>query len=411
MSTREIVLDALVQIVEARRYSNLVLRTSLEGLREDDKRLITYIVYGTLQNDRYLRYQYATMLEKTLPEEIMLLLDFSIYQLLFMSKIPSYAVVSEAVAIAKKRKSGRYAKVVNAILRQVMRNGIKAVEGDEFTRLALTTSHPMWLVNMWKKQYGEEVTRLLCHDNTLTPLNMGRLNTLQATRSELEAQGFTLFADDCYTYDGSIAATPAYESGAILIQDYASQKIAPFLAPKPTDLVLDACAAPGTKTSHLAQVMQNQGEIIALDLHEHRVELIKQGLQRLHIHNVKAMQGDATKLASLFPEVMFDKILVDAPCTGYGVMKRKCDIKVHLKPEDMDGIIQIQREILDSAAEVLKPGGSMVYSTCTLNKKENEFQVKAFLDRHPDFVLVKEETIFPYTMQSDGFYMAKLEKK
>ncbi|MGL5540174.1 MAG: methyltransferase domain-containing protein, partial [Erysipelotrichaceae bacterium] len=243
------------------------------------------------------------------------------------------------------------------------------------------------------------------------PLNMARINRLVANEAQIQALGFHHVGDDCYTYEGAIAPTSAFQEGLVTIQDYASQKVAPFLNPQKGEMVLDACAAPGTKSVHMAQLMENTGKIVALDLHPHRVQLIQNSLNRLHVENVSSMAADATQLHLLYQTPVFDKILVDAPCTGYGVMKRKSDIKVHLKPEDMDEIIKIQAKILHSAAFVLKPGGVMVYSTCTLNKKENEQQVQKFLDSHQQFVLVEEQTIFPYEHECDGFYMAKILKK
>ncbi|MGL5540767.1 MAG: transcription antitermination factor NusB, partial [Erysipelotrichaceae bacterium] len=300
MSIRETILEILLQIVLDQKYSNLVLRTELNEQKEEDKRFATNVVYGTLQNQRLIRYQYEPYIQRGVYKDIAILLDMSVYQLLFMDKVPHYAIVNEAVEIAKKRHHGKFASVVNAILRNVIRNGVKEVEGDEWAKLAIETSHPDWIVAMWKKQYGEEVTRKLCVDNNNVPLNMARINRLVANEAQIQALGFHHFGDDCYTYEGAIAPTSAFQEGLVTIQDYASQKVAPFLNPQKGEMVLDACAAPGTKSVHMAQLMENTGKIVALDLHPHRVQLIQNSLNRLHVENVSSMAADATQLHLLY---------------------------------------------------------------------------------------------------------------
>lgn len=411
MNSREKAFEVLKDIVLGNEYSNLILRKELAGFKEEDKRFITNIVYGTLQNKDYLRYQYAHYLKNGIPRDIYILLDLSVYQLIMMDKVPHYAIINEAVQIAKYAQKGRFAGLVNAILRNVARNGIVEIDKEPFEKLAIETSHPLWIVKMWIKQYGEEITRKICLDNNQIPLNMARRNIRYTTHEEMLEEGFTQFKDECYTYNGNIANTTYFLKGKVSIQDYASQQVAKFLAPQAYDKVLDTCAAPGTKTAHMSELMDDTGRITAMDIHPHRVDLIANSLKRLNVKNVYYKVGDATQCETLFEGQLFDKILVDAPCTGYGVMKRKPDIKVHLQPEDMDGIVQIQKEILASAAKVCKVGGIMVYSTCTLNKKENENQVRTFLNNNTEFELVEEKTIFPYEEQCDGFYMAKLVRK
>ena len=170
------------------------------------------------------------------------------------------------------------------------------------------------------------------------------------------------------------------------------------------------CAAPGTKTCHMAQLMKNEGEIIALDIHEHRVELISNAAARLGLSIIQPWCFDACEINHEYDEESFDRVLVDAPCSGYGVMKRKNDIKVHMQSEDMDTLLPLQAKLLDTAFKMVKPGGVLVYSTCTLNKKENEKQIEKFLGLHDNAQLISQRTIFPYEYNTDGFYMAKLIK-
>ena len=212
-----------------------------------------------------------------------------------------------------------------------------------------------------------------------------------------------------YDY-GNIADTSWYQSGCLAIQDEASQMIAPLLNPQPGQRILDVCSAPGTKATHMAQLMKDQGEIIALDIHEHRVALIEQGARRLGLSSIQTRCMDATCLEGL-EEASFDGVLCDVPCSGYGTLSRKSDIKYHMQSEDMDTLIPLQAAILRQASAMVKPGGVLVYSTCTLNKKENEKQVEAFLQEHSEFEKVFERTVFPFEFGSDGFYMAKCRRK
>ena len=210
-------------------------------------------------------------------------------------------------------------------------------------------------------------------------------------------------------YDASLAATPWYAQGLLSIQDEASQLIARIVDPQKGEQILDVCSAPGTKANHMAELMQNDGSIVCGDIHEHRVELIREGAARLGITILKPQVMDATELKEV-EGILFDRVLCDVPCSGYGVLARKSDIKVHMQSGDMDTLIPIQKAILAKSAEHVKEHGILVYSTCTLNKKENEKQVQAFLKEHENFTLIEERTIFPYTAHTDGFYMAKLQR-
>lgn len=414
MNAREIAFSMLKDICLHNTYSNLLLRKELNKAKEQDKGLITQIVYGTLQNYRLCRYQWEDLVKKLPSDDICVLLDMSIYQLFYMDKVPAYAIINEAVEITKKSIHPKMAKMVNAVLHQAERRKEREVIGNEVKMLAIKTSHPEWIVSMWKAQYGMDVSEKICYANMETKPNAARVNTWKTSKEKLLAQDERFhegyMSKDALLYDGSIAETSSYEQGLISIQDEASQLIARIVDPQPDEEILDVCSAPGTKANHMAELMQNKGHIVCGDLHPHRVELIREGAKRLGITIMEPMVMDATELAEIKGQ-MFDRVLCDVPCSGYGVLARKSDIKYHMKSEDMDTLIPIQKKILSKSAEHVKPNGILVYSTCTLNKKENEKQIQAFLKEHDDFMLVEERTIFPFEAHSDGFYMAKLQRK
>ena len=413
---RTIALDVLIKYQNEQSYLNITLNDYLEhsDLSRSDKDLATRIVYGTIQNKLYLEYQLAPYVkDKKIKTREQMILLMSLYQLIFLDKVPDYAIIDEAVRLAKKRDS--YAgKFVNAILRNFVRNGKKEVnESDPLKKLSIETSHPLWMVKMLCKQYDDKVTEKICLHDNMTPTRSARVNTLKTTKEKLLADNnFSEghLSDDALLYQaGNIANTDYFKDGLVTIQDESSQLVAPFLDPQDDDLVLDMCCAPGSKTTHLAARMHNHGKIIAYDLFEHKIKLVEANLKRLGVSNVELHSGDATLLKEQYPEGTFDKILLDAPCSGLGVMKRKPEIKYH-DSALMDTIIPLQAKLLDNAYYLLKKNGKMVYSTCTINKKENEQMIKQFITKYPEMKIIAEKKILPYEFNSDGFYLCKLEK-
>lgn len=412
---RAVALEVLLRYCNEQSYLNITLNEYLKNsnLSRNDKDLATRIVYGTVQNKIYLEYQLEPYFKGKIKNREKIILLMSVYQLIFLDKIPQYAIIDEAVKLAKKKNI--YAgKFVNAILRNYLRDGKREiVEVDELKRLSIETSHPLWMVKMLTKQYGNEITKKICfHDNTVCN-RAARVNTLKISKDELLKDRHFIsgnLALDALLYKaGNIADTKYFKTGLITIQDESSQLVAPLLDPQKDDLVLDMCCAPGSKTTHLAALMENQGKIIACDLFEHKIKLVEANLERLGIKNVELCVKDATTLKDVYPQETFDKILLDAPCSGLGVMKRKPEIKYH-DSRTMDTIIPLQIKLLDNAYYLLKNNGKMVYSTCTINKKENELMIKQFLDKYPDMRIIEEKKILPYVYDSDGFYMCKLEK-
>ena len=390
---------ALDEVVNKEVYSNLYLRNHLHEVNEKDRALATRIFYGTIQNYRYCRACWSKFVKNKVNDKMDVLLTMSTYQLLFLDKVPSYAIVNDAVNIAKKINV-KYAGLTNAVLHKV-----KHIETKD---VALKYSLPDWLYKMWVSQYGQEQALIMAKASVnILPLYVRR-NLLKTTMEDFSSSEFICVKDPLYIYtQNDYFHHPYYQKGYMSAQDEGSFAIANFVDPKENERILDCCAAPGTKTMAMAEMMHNKGHIDSFDLHAHRKDLIESDAKRLGIDIVHAGVQDATKFKS---SVLYDRILCDVPCSGYGVLSRKPDIKLRMLPEDMDTLIPLQYAILNNVCQYVKKGGIIVYSTCTMNKKENEKQIQRFLKEHDMFSLVDEVNIFSDSKQ-DGFYMAKLVRK
>lgn len=390
---------ALDEVVNKEVYSNLYLRNHLHEVSERDRALATRIFYGTIQNYRYCRACWSKFVENKVNDKMDVLLTMSTYQLLFLDKVPSYAIVNDAVNIAK-RINVKYAGLTNAVLHKV-----KHIETKD---VALKYSLPDWLYKMWVSQYGQEQALIMAKASVnILPLYVRR-NVLKTEVEDFSSSEFICVKDPLYIYtQNDYFHHPYYQKGYMSAQDEGSFAIAKFVDPKENERILDCCAAPGTKTMAMAEMMYNKGHIDSFDLHAHRKDLIESDAKRLGIDIVHAGVQDATKFKS---SVLYDRILCDVPCSGYGVLSRKPDIKLRMLPEDMDTLIPLQYAILNNVCQYVKEGGFIVYSTCTMNKKENEKQIQRFLKEHDMFRLVDEVNIFSDSKQ-DGFYMAKLVRK
>ncbi len=406
---RKIAYKCLKEIIVDGAYSNLVLKQLPSSLSRQDKALITQIVYGTLQNYEFLSYQWQSRVSRKTKKTVEIVLNMSCFQLFFLDKIPSYAVLSEANKLVRPELKS----FVQAILLQCQQAGLQEVDqDDEVLKNAITHSLPVWIMKMWTAHYGSNQANNIAvamhnDDHTL----VARINPLLCDRDELLKDERVHFIDDwALTYDENLIESEYHQDGKIIIQDYSSQQVAKYLEVKPHMRVLDACSAPGTKSAMIAAMMENQGEIIACDLHKHRLELMKKGLDKWGVQNVKLTCQDMTLAHEVFENESFDRILLDVPCSGLGVLRHKPDIKFHVLPEHLDEIVDVQSKILSSCAKLIKKDGLLVYSTCTLNKKENERQVQQFLKSHEQFELIAEQTVFPNEGQRDGFYIAQLKK-
>lgn len=411
MNARQVAFDILNEVVLNQGYSQLILKQRLQNMEESDKKLITTLVYGTIQNYFYMEYLWKRHVSKRLDDKRLgVLLSLACYELVYLNS-PDYAVLNEANEMAKKLQK-RYGGFVNAVLRNVIRSGFEIEETDPIKKAALETSHPEWLYRMWCKHYGEEVAYKIALADNQKPKATCRFNALKTTKAALiEKYGFKeceLSEDGLYLDGGNLAALDCYQNGEISIQDEGSQMVAIIADPQDGDKILDACAAPGSKTMHMAERMNNSGQIIAHELHESRVELMRNASERLGVSNTEFKTFDSTKCHEAYPEESFDIVVVDAPCSGFGVLARKPDIRLQDKQGSMDEILNIQSSILDSVSKLVRVGGKLVYSTCSLNKKENEKQVENFIKKYPFYKVDYERTIFPFEYDSDGFYICRL---
>ncbi|MCR8641711.1 16S rRNA (cytosine(967)-C(5))-methyltransferase RsmB [Paenibacillus sp. N1-5-1-14] len=445
LTAREVALHVLTGVDQDQAYSNLLLNQTLKDnqLERADVGLATEIVYGTIQRmntiDYFLERFVAKGLKKLQPW-VKSLLRLSFYQLHYLERVPDHAVVSEAVNIAKRRGHAGISGMVNAVLRNIIRSRETLqlpAELPKDQRLALEHSHPLWMVKRWVKQFGADAAERICAANNVPPHVSIRANTLQGSREELlraltdkdiAATSSPLApAGVIVTGAGNMALTAEFAAGRYTVQDESSMLVAEVVDPKPGMQVLDCCAAPGGKTTHMAEKMQDQGIVWACDVHEHKEQLIADAAHRLGLNAVRTMITDARELASRFEPETFDRILLDAPCSGLGVIRRKPDLKWAKKESDIKEIAALQRELLEAVQGLLRPGGVLVYSTCTIEKDENEGNVLQFLDKHSNYKLTsiaienmpkeleagaKEGmlSINPDLFHSDGFFIAKLVK-
>ncbi|MEH7388308.1 16S rRNA (cytosine(967)-C(5))-methyltransferase RsmB [Bacillus sp. JJ1521] len=442
-NVRNVALEILLQIEKNQAYSNLLLNQMIKKheVKGKDVGLLTEIVYGTIQRRDTLDFYLAPFLKKSkkLDQWVRILLRLSLYQMVYLDRVPERAIFFEAVEIAKKRGHKGTSSLVNGVLRSIQREGLPSLDQlkDEVERLAIETSHPIWLVKRWVKQIGMEETRKMCEVNSTPPEQTARVNSAAITREELiqmlkedgiEAEEGSVSVDSIKAVRGNLVHAKAFKEGYYTIQDESSMLVARALGVEKGEQILDSCAAPGGKTTHIAEILQNTGKVCSLDLHEHKIKLINEVVNRLGLENVETKALDSRKAGQIFEPERFDKILVDAPCSGFGVIRRKPDIKYSKLESDNENLAKIQLDILNEVSSLLKKGGILVYSTCTIDYEENEGVIKTFLEQNKDFML--DETLenylpeivkpyikngqlqlYPHYFGTDGFYIARLRKQ
>lgn len=439
MKAREIALRIINEIQNNGAYANIALGKELprHALSDQDRRFVTELVYGTVKAGDTLDWMLSRYIERPLNKiapMILVILRMGVYQLRFMDKIPPSAACNQAVELAKTYGHAGTVGFVNGVLRTLVREPERIVYPDPEIKpalfLARTYCHPLWLVERWLKTLDFAATEALCRiDNEAPPLTV-RTNTLKISREALLArlgeEGVEAEAAAAAPEAVVIRSHPALGSLATLkeglfqVQDESSMRVAHWLQPQPDELILDVCAAPGGKTTHIAALMKNSGRVVALDIHEHKLELIRQNATRLGLTNIEPLLQDAARVDSVFPAVA-DRVLVDAPCSGLGVLRRRADSRWRKTPAQLKELPQLQRQILASAAACVKPGGTLVYSTCTTEREENQDIIEWFLRERDDFSIdpLADDAsqtpgmlqLWPHVDGSDGFFICRMRRK
>ena len=434
MDARETALLTLNACQRQGGWSDGVLKKQLSaaGLDSRDAALATRLCFGVLQNrmllDFYLSKLCTTRLEK-LEAPIRNLLRLGAYQILYLDRVPDHAAVSEAVSLARRRaKNPRAAGLVNGVLRSLVRQKDSLPEPpDPATRY----SHPQWLVDAFTERLGrEEAEALLATDNgeppTCAQVNLLK-TTAEALATSLKSQGVEAqphpWLPNCLLlrHTGSLEGLEEFQQGLFYIQDAAARLAVTAADPRPGMRVLDACAAPGGKSFAAAIAMGDGGEVVSCDIHPHKEKLIQAGAARLGLTCIRTEVLDGKSCKEEFLD-SFDLVIADVPCSGLGIIRKKPDIR-YKRPDDLFALPVIQRAILDNAARYVKPGGTLVYSTCTILPEENQEVTDGFLAEHPDFVRTPfalpdpvgetegQVTLWPHRHHADGFYICRMERR
>ena len=437
MNSREVALNIINRVLEEGAYSNLVLSKELNDsdLNEKDRALVTELVYGTIRRKKTLDMIISNYIKdiSLMDERVLNILRMAIYQMHFLDKVPEFAACNEAVELAKQI-SVQDSKLVNGILRSYTKNPDDMDVKDKIDRLVYQYSYEPWFIRMVYKQYGEENGRKILSGLNATPKVTVRVNASKADYDEvyekLEELGYDVeegyACPEAIIIKGgsSIENNELFKEGLITVQDESAMLVSPILDLKEGDIALDLCAAPGGKTTHIAELLEGTGKVNAFDLHENKLSLINENLERLGLNNVEVDVMDATKLDPKYVAYA-DKVLIDVPCSGLGIIRKKPEIKWNKSRKSLKDLVPTQREIMENAWAYLKNGGTMIYSTCTLNTEENQDNIEWFLNKHKD---AKVEKIFLGNMDNfiynndgsltilpneymDGFYICKISKK
>ena len=424
--------EKALQIINDVLYKGAFLEESLEILKksnidERDYNFIKEITTGVIRYRTYLDYVIkinSRVKIKRIHKIILRILEMAIYQMYFLDKVPDYSIVDESVNLAKIYGNRGSISFTNGILRSISKKDAPQVKiEDSIDNLSTFYSHPKFYTEYFYKNYGEDFTKKLLKTNNEMPPFTIRVNTLKTSKSDLmnnlREMGFEI---EETVYDKAlnilnpkgIIDTKYFDQGHFYVQDLGSILVASFLNPREKSKVLDLCAAPGGKTTHLAELMNNTGEIMACDKSQGKTKLIQENAKRLGVKNIETRVNDARVLNKDFID-KFDYVLVDAPCSGIGLYRKKPDIKWNKDLEDIKSLAEIQLEILDKAKKYVKDGGELLYSTCSLSKIENEDVVNKFLENNKNFKIKKLRDrevlkLFPSTDGSDGFSITLMEK-
>ncbi|PTH97874.1 16S rRNA (cytosine(967)-C(5))-methyltransferase RsmB [Staphylococcus xylosus] len=430
-NVRFLAFETIQDIINDKAYSNIIINEVLSNneLNRADKSLFTELVYGTLKRKYTLDYLLKPFVQTKLKGWVRQLLWMSIYQYAYLDKIPEHAIIHEAVEIAKYKGGPHNGNVVNGILRNMMRSELPDFTEitDDKKRIAIEYSLPKWLVDHWVTHLGLEKTEEIAQSfldkvSTTVRVNLTRITVDEAIRRltdddyivELDKE-----IDTCLHISGKpIIESRLFKDGLVSIQDKSSMFVGEIMSLTEGDKVLDACSAPGGKACHIAEILNGTGHVDATDIHEHKIDLIDFNIKKLRLSNISAFEHDATEKY----DKVYDKILVDAPCSGLGVLRHKPEIKYEQSQHSIQSLVEIQLEILNNVKDSVKPGGTIIYSTCTIEQMENENVIYTFLKANKDFEFdafehpitgekVKTMQVLPQDFNSDGFFITRIKRK
>lgn len=440
IESRELALIILNRVLNDNSYSNITLGSHLNNsnLNDKDKALVTEIVYGTIKYkytiDKILAY-FIKKKFKDIENDILNILRLTIYQIRYLDKIPEFAAVNEAVNMAKKKSNIGASKFVNGVLRNYLRNKEANFvnEVNHIEKICFDFSFEPWMVKLFIKQYGTEKAISICKGLNEVPCVSVRINNLKSDYDNvfklLEENGYNI--EEGYVCPEAIRIIKGknieqnllFNEGYITVQDESAMLVAPSMDLEEGMTVFDLCSAPGGKTTHISEILNNTGMVKAFDLHENKLNLIRQNAERLGIKNIALKQMDSSKYEKQYDEAC-QRLLIDVPCSGLGIIRKKPEIKWNKSPNDIKDIVKIQREIMKNAGKYIKKDGVILYSTCTMNKEENEENIDWFLKTFTEF---KVEPLsfgnidnFIYNKQGsttilpnkymDAFFICKLRK-
>ncbi len=436
-SSRQLAFLALKEVHKG-AYADVALNRVLKhSLSDVERRLATELLYGCTRRLRTLDAlidQFAQKPARQQPPDLRTLLHLGLYQLRYLENIPVSAAVNTTVNLAKQNRLAGLSGFVNGLLRRYARQDGEPLDlpADLTQRLGILHSYPDWIIEVWRSQLGDSETDLLCQYLNQPPALDIRINpqktTLTAVQTQLEAAGIAVEpishlpqALRIQDNAGPIPKMPGFQEGLWTVQDASAQLVSHILNPQPGSVVVDICAAPGGKTTHLAELMEGQGEIWACDRTPSRLRKLQQNLKRLDIGIVHQWTGDSRQLPDTIP--FADYLLIDAPCSGLGTLHRHADARWQQNPNKIEGLHQLQTELLEASAQKVKPGGTLVYATCTLHPDENESVIQAFVAKNSDWTLEDNPLygnqdseqlgwmkVWPHQRAMDGFFIAKLNR-
>ncbi|ELS31003.1 MULTISPECIES: 16S rRNA (cytosine(967)-C(5))-methyltransferase [Pseudanabaena] len=445
-NSRQIALEALRLIQRRNAYADVALDCTLSKARqanitllESDRRLITELVYGCTRRQKTLQAVLQNFSQKPiakLPPDLLIILQIGVYQLCFLDRIKASAIVHTTVELVKENKLAGLSGFANGVMRSILRAKEKGDILADISDPASFYSYPEWLIDLWQKEFGQESIANICNWFNQTPHLDLRVNLLHAKRDQvlaafaeagIVAEPIPHLPDGIRVGQGAgeVSQLPKFKEGWWSVQDASAQLVTYLLDPQPHEIVVDACAAPGGKTTHISDRLKNTGKVYALDRLASRLKKVEQNAARLGITNVQTIELDAREFAGI-PEGKCDRVLLDVPCSGLGTLHRHADARWRQTPDEPYKLAKTQSEILAQAMQWVKPEGVIVYSTCTIHPAENEEVIEQFLTHHPDWQIVPPSAenpaahfasdrgwvkVLPHEHNMDGFFMVKLQKR